>query len=258
MVRLGALLILVVGGCASQQEVPPAKDEGLTVRARGRAWDARVTGNVNVRDPFGTETPDEENSPEISLRRDVDLGRPEAVRELDLAVYWVEDDGKRVGPRVRIRRGRWNSEEALEEEVDLGTIVLPQGTPIESELLHEFYAAGWCRKMEFEGGLTTWWTGGGGITRNTFRFETPQGHDRAISGGGLGWFEMEVEYAPISAAFLRVQTGLLYFPFAGMTIDAAAEAGIRWKGLSLTGGYRIFRVVELSLSGFEIGLTLEF
>lgn len=254
----------VVSACAAAvgcqvHEIPPSPDAGLVVRVRGEKWIARPTGRFTLRDPLGTETPEGERAPTVSWAQDLDLDRPRhGVHQVDVAVMDVSDEGKLEGPRILIRRGRWKSDSVLGEDEDLGTLVIPAGSPVEAELRHELYAGGVCRQVEFESGLRVSWTGGAGITRNTTHAKFPQGTERRHHGGGLAWFELEPEYAPVSWAFVRGRVGGLYFPFAGLTIDAGADVGVRWGGVSLTAGYRLFRVQELTLGGPTFGVQIDF
>ena len=257
---MAAMCLAFGGACAKLERNPQTPEDEPVVEIRAQFWSAEVRGSVPLPDPLGTKTPEDEVPLRLSLDSDAGLGRPDTgVFEVDAAVMkTIGDEGERGGIRVRIRRGRWDGAIVTGDDLDLGPVLVPSGSPVRTDHLHEFYSVGAFGEVDAAGGLQWRGTAGLGISRNTTRVRLPQGTERTANGSGGVWAESELEYSPLDGGWVRARMGFLYFPLGNGAVDLEVAAGVRWAGLTATAGYQYSRVQGLEYLGPTIGLGIEF
>ena len=219
-----------------------------TLEVRVTRWDPRLEGSAPIYNAFDT-VPEDENPPtgRFHLDRDAGFDKSESgVQEADLRVLMSGSPDFCEGLRFRYRRGDWSSDRVLDEDENLGTVVVPAGTPVRSKAVHHFFGIGWARRLE-SGDLTVLMTSGMAATNVLFDMKFPQGHEESGIGAGLLWLEGEVEYRP-SIFTLSGRLGGVSFP-AGGSVEGEAKAGLRWEGMRLEVGYRQSRIVPESVDG---------
>jgi hypothetical protein len=207
----------------------------FTLDARLIVWKPQLRGHVALDRIFGAETDNELTAPRVDLVDAARMDDPGTVLGVELAVGLY----KCYGIGVSYWQGRWNASGTLEKALDLGTSVVPAGSPMESALLFRKVGLEWAIIMDdilesswgFDLRL--------GLRTVSFNFDmkVPGGRLEDDSGSGPLGLDIGVRYNPFSFVRLSGEFSLTG-TFGIAVLETSLAAGVEWKGLRLEAGYR--------------------
>ena len=266
------MVVCLLALLAQDPVLPPTFDE-LPVepfRASGRVtwWWPAMRGRGTPDSSLGIRNALDEG-PGWSYDRNTGLDGRGSSPMLEVGVSWGWEDGRRVnvsGVNLLHWEGEWSASEILGEAKDLGTAILPAGTPMDSTLEVTRYGIEYVIMVGFSdsAGFRIGGTAGFHILRAKFRTLTPMGviEDDISTGpfsGGLQ-FEMQPTDSPVSFSggvrFSGFSTGFFEAWIGSEARSGPVEINAGWRGTWHSGN--IHDVIKIALTGPYLGVTVRF